>query len=158
MSRATRVKSRMVGAYETDGTTITDKNDELGGLTLTTADADDAFISFQQAREGGVKDYTVGGTIPHDYSATSLYMRMRTDPGAEIQLLYSPYGNTAPSVAQPLELWTCTMDMPNAAIAGVDEATKAPKATPTLTIAWPCTADPEIITDPTDLPGTFTAP
>lgn len=139
------VKSRFIGVYEDTGGTNTDKSDELAALTLTPGDADGGFLSFAAARAGGVKDYTVGGTLPQDYSATSLYMRMRTNPGEEITLVYAPYGNDVPTVDKPHELWPVAMDLPNATLAGT-EATTSPNAVPVVEVSWPCTADPTIIT------------
>lgn len=139
------VKNRFIGVYEDTGVTNTDVSDQLSALKLTPSDADGGFLSFKKAREGGVKDYTVGGTLPQDYSATSLYMRMRTNPGDPLTLVYAPYGNETPTVAQPHELWPVTMDIPNADLAGGESST-SPNAVPTVEVAWPCTADPTILT------------
>ena len=141
------VKSRFIGVYEDTGVVNTDISSQLSNLELVPSDADGGFLSFAAARAGGVKDYTVNGTIPQDYSATALYMRMRQTPGDDLVLVYAPYGNAEPSVAQPHELWPVTMDIPNSALAGT-AATTSPNAVPVVEVSWPCTADPEIITAP----------
>lgn len=140
------VKSRFIGVYE-DGAVLTDLAPQLSKLELVPSDADGGFVSFAAARAGGVKDYTAQGTIPQDYAATSLYMRMRTTPGDDLVLVYAPYGNAEPTVAQPHELWPVTMDLPNSVIAGGESST-SPNAVPVVEVAWPCTADPTIVTAP----------
>lgn len=140
------VKSRFIGVYE-DDVVLTDLAAQLSKLELVPSDADGGFLSFQAARAGGVKDYTVQGTIPQNYDATALYMRMRQTPGDALVLVYAPYGNAEPTVAQPHEYWPVTMDIPNATLAG-GEATTSPNAVPVVEVAWPCTADPTIVTAP----------
>lgn len=140
------VKNRFIGVYE-DDVVLTSLAAQLSKLELVPSDADGAFVSFEAARAGGVKDHTVQGTIPQDYSATSLYMRMRQNPGDDLVLVYAPYGNVEPTVDKPHEYWPVTMDIPNATLAGGESST-SPNAVPVVEVAWPCTADPTIVTAP----------
>lgn len=138
-----QVRVRLI-AISVDGV---DKSGDASSAIIESAAADAGFQSFEAARSGGVRDYTVGLTIAEDHSAGSLWSLMYDSPGTEVDFVYTPYFGSVISADTPVYNATAVVMEPDGSIMG-GESNPAPGATATVEVVWPLTGKPVRDTTP----------
>jgi len=136
-----RVTPRLI-SLEVDGV---DRSDEVSKAIITAGAADTDFMSFLQARSGGSRAYTLNMTIAQDHASGTLWDLIWTGAGTEVDGVYAPYGNIAPSTTQPHYGFTAVVSEPDGDFLGA-EATNVASAVAVVEVAWELTGKPTKIT------------
>lgn len=136
-----RVKPRLI-SLEVGGT---DRSDEISVAKITSNPGDADFLSFEDARSGGNRDYALEMTIAQDHVSGTLWDLIWTGAGTEVAGSYAPYGNALPSVAQPHYDFTAKVVEPDGDFLG-GEATDSTTAVATISVVWPLTGKPSKVT------------
>jgi hypothetical protein len=136
-----RVSPRLI-SLEVDGD---DRSDEISKAVIKSAKSAADFMSFLEARSGGARDYTLELTIAQDHASGTLWNLIWTGAGTEVDGVYAPYGNLAPSVAQPHYAITVKVSEPDGDMFGA-EADESTTAVATIEVAWALTGRPVPIT------------
>ena len=122
-----------------------DRSDEVSKAVITAAASDSDFMSFLAARSGGSRDYTLDMTIAQDHASGTLWDLIWTGAGTEIDGVYAPYGNEAPTIAQPHYGFTAVVSEPDGDFLGA-EATDSTSAVAVVEVSWKLTGKPTKIT------------
>ena len=136
-----RVTPRLI-ALEVDGD---DRSDEVAKAVITSAPAESDFLTFAEARAGGGRDYVLAMTIAQDHASGTLWDLIWTGAGTEVAGTYAPYGNAAPTVAQPHYDFTATVAEPDGDFLG-GEANSSTTAVATVEVEWALNAKPTKVT------------
>lgn len=140
MARVTpRLISLKVGAV--------DRSDEISTFTINAGAADNAFVTFADAKNGGKRDYTASLRVAQDHASATLWDLVWTLPGSEIAGIYAPHGNAVPSVLQPHFTFTAIVSEPDGTLLGA-EATADPSAVAVVDLVWKLKAKPVKVTAP----------
>lgn len=123
----------------------TDRSDEVSKAVISSAAADDGFLSFLAARSGGERDYTLEMTIAQDHASGTLWDLIWTGNGTEIDGTYAPYGNAEASATQPHYDFTAVVSEPDGDFLGA-EANSSTKAVATVDVKWALTGKPVKVT------------
>lgn len=117
----------------------TDFSDSSSVATIASAAGASDFVSFQAARNGGNRDYTLNITAGQDLAASSLWYMTYSQTGQDIDCILKPYGNDdAPSEDQPWVKTTATISEPNGDWIG-GAADPSTTARQTFQVSWSCT-------------------
>lgn len=82
--------------------TSTNYGDDIKVWAIEADDADDSNLTFYDAQQGLVKEYTVTVTAVVSNATGSLYEYLWANPGATFsELLIAPHGNTTATTTQP---------------------------------------------------------
>ncbi len=131
---------------EIDGETV---EAECSKAVITSAEGEADFTSFEDARNGGARDYGLNIVLQQDAATGSLWSKIWDEAGQDVPFVVKPYGNlTAPSEAQPWFEGIATVTEPDGDFLG-GEANKSNTAKMTTEVTWPCLARPDKITVPT---------
>lgn len=122
-----------------------DRSDEISKAIITAGASDSDFMSFLAARSGGTRDYTLSMTIAQDHASGTLWDLIWTGAGTEVEGIYAPYGNVAPSTSQPHYSFVAVVSEPDGDFLGA-EATDSTSAVAVIEVAWELTAKPTKIT------------
>lgn len=136
-----RVKPRLI-ALEVSGT---DRSNEVSKAVITSAASDADFMSFEEARSGGARDYALDMTIAQDHASGTLWDLIWTGAGTEVTGVYAPYGNEDPTVSQPHYGFTAKVAEPDGDFLGA-EADDSTTAVATVEVSWALTGKPTKIT------------
>lgn len=123
----------------------TDRSNEISKSVITSAPADSDFMTFEEARQGGARDYALNMTIAQDHASDTLWDLIFTGAGTDVDGVYAPYGNTTPSPTQPHYSFTATVKEPDGDFLG-GEATDSNRAVATVEVSWPLTGKPVKVT------------
>lgn len=137
----TRVNPRLI-SLDVDSV---DRSDEVSKAVITSAKADDSFLSFLAARSGGERDYALAMTIAQDHASATLWDLVWTGVGTEVDGVYAPYGNEIPSDSQPHYEFTAVVAEPDGDFLG-GEANSSTKAVATVDVTWALTGKPTKVT------------
>jgi hypothetical protein len=118
-------------------------------VSLSAADTDADFITFQDAASGGSKTHTLNFTAAQDMGPGSLWRLQLLSAGATIPVLVNPYGVTTASDTTPFYSGSVVIPKFDGDYLGGD-ADKSSTAKFTFDGAWDFTADPVLVTS-----GTF---
>jgi len=118
---------------------------EVSKAVITAGDADAGFVSFAAAAAGGGRDYKLALTFVQDASAGSLWSRVWTAAGSDVDVVVRPYGNATPTADQPHFTGTVTISEPDGDLLG-GEANASPSARFTTEVEWVFTAKPTKVT------------
>jgi hypothetical protein len=132
-----KVKPRLI-ALDVEGV---DRSDEVSKAVIAAAAADSDFTSFAAARGGGSRQYALNMTIAQDHAAATLWDLIWTGAGTDVDGVYAPYGNEAPSAAQPHYGFTATVSEPDGDYLGA-EANSSTTAVATVEVSWALTGKP----------------
>ncbi len=119
----------------------TDRSGEVSKAVISSAESDSDFLSFQDARSGGGRDYKLEMTIAQDHATDTLWDLIWTGAGTEVDGIYAPYGNAVASATEPHYTFTAVVAEPDGTLMGA-EANKSPSAVATVDVAWKLTAKP----------------
>lgn len=122
-----------------------DRSDEVSKAEIKAAPGDTGFLSFAAARAGGGRDYALDMTIAQDHASDTLWDLIWTGAGTEVAGVYSPYGNTTPTVSQPHFGFTAIVAEPDGRLLG-GEANISTTAVATIDVTWKLLAKPTKIT------------
>jgi hypothetical protein len=122
-----------------------DRSNEVSVVKITSAAADSDFMSFEEARSGGSREYVLAMTIAQDHASATLWDLIWTGSGTEVSGTYSPYGNALPSVSQPHYDFTAVVSEPEGDFLGA-EATDSTTAVATIEVEWKLTGKPTKVT------------
>ncbi|HEY9415283.1 MAG TPA: hypothetical protein VIQ30_11020 [Pseudonocardia sp.] len=118
---------------------------EVSVAKFTSGEADSDFVTFEQAAQGGGRQYNFEGTMVQDGVADSLWDLFFTAPGSEVEVTIAPYGNATPSPSQPHFTATCVVKEPDGDMIG-GEADVSTTARMVAEVVWPCLAKPVRVT------------
>lgn len=76
--------------------------DDCKEWEITSDDKDDSDLTFAEAQAGNVKVYTLKLTALVSFDPTSLWMYLWNNPGAEVNVILAPKGNTVTAAGKPL--------------------------------------------------------
>lgn len=122
-----------------------DQTPSVSNARITTAAADNDFVSFADAAAGGARQYALAGTAVQDTATDSIWDQIWTSAGTDVAFLLKPYGNATASVGQPHFSGNCTIQEPDGDLLGGD-ANASVTAKFTLDFSFPCTAKPTKVT------------
>ena len=122
-----------------------DRSNEVSQAEITSAASDRDFMSFAEARAGGARDYALVMTIAQDHASSTLWDLIWTGAGTLVDGVYAPYGNAAPSVAQPHYAFEAKVSEPDGTFLGA-EANDSTTAVATVQVTWSLTAKPTKVT------------
>lgn len=136
-----RVRPRLI-SLEVDGT---DRSNEVSKAVITSNPTDADFMSFEEARSGGGRDYALDMTIAQDHATATLWDLTWTGAGTLVDGVYAPYGNETPSPAQPHYGFEAKVAEPDGDYLGA-EATDALTGVAVIEVSWALTSKPTKIT------------
>lgn len=110
---------------------------EITSADVSGAAADGDTVTFQEADQGGGRDYTLNLTLLQDAAASSLWSMIFDTPGTEVTVTLMPYGNALATATEPHFTVTATVTEPDGVMIG-GAANASPTARQTITAAWPC--------------------
>ena len=122
-----------------------DRSGEVAKAVITSAAADSDFVTFEDARSGGAREYALDMTIAQDHASSTLWDLIWTGAGDEVDGVYAPYGNTTPTTGQPHYTFTAIVSEPDGTFLGGD-ATNSQTAVATIDVSWKLTAKPTKVT------------
>jgi hypothetical protein len=129
---------------EIDGTAYTA---QASNVRITSGESDSDFMTFEEAAQGGSRDYALAITLTQDMATGSLWRMIFDNAGDDVPYLVSPYGNAIPSGSEPHAEGVCTITEPDGDFLG-GEANKSNTARMTIEVVFPCTAKPTLVTTP----------
>lgn len=122
-----------------------DRSGEVGKAEITSAASDTGFLTFDEARSGGGRDYALVMTVAQDHASSTLWSAIWDDAGDKVTGVYAPYGNEEPSESQPHYEFEAEIREPDGTLMG-GEATTANRAVASIEVTWPLTSKPTKIT------------
>lgn len=123
----------------------TDYTAQVSKATITSAEADSDFVTFDDAAKGGARQYNLEFTAAQDLAADSLWDQVFSNAGATVAFLLKPYGNAVASVDQPHISGNAVISEPDGDFIG-GEANSSATAKMTFDCSWVCTAKPTRVT------------
>lgn len=125
----------------------TDVSNEVSKAVITSNPSDADFMSFEEARSGGSRDYALEMVIAQDHASGTLWDTIWTGAGTLVTGTYAPYGNAVASASEPHYDFEAKVAEPDGEFLGA-EATDALTAVATVEVSWALTAKPTKVTAP----------
>lgn len=122
-----------------------DKSAEISKAVITSAAASSDFMSFTDARSGGLREYALEMTIAQDHASATLWDTVWTGAGTQVPGVYAPYGNATPTDDQPHYTFTAVVSEPDGDFLGA-EADDSTTAVATIDVSWKLTGKPVKVT------------
>jgi hypothetical protein len=88
------------------GTAFVAGGDDTKSWEITSDDKDDSDLTFWEAAQGQVKDYTLKLTGIVSFDVASLWMFLWANPGADVEVKLGPKGNSVAAAGKPLLTFT----------------------------------------------------
>jgi hypothetical protein len=136
-----RVSPRLISLDVDDA----DRSGEVSKAVITSSPSSSDFLSFEDARSGGARDYALNMVIAQDHASDTLWDLIWTGAGTSVDGVYAPYGNETPSATQPHYEFTATVKEPDGDFLG-GEASDSTTAVATIEVNWPLDAKPTKVT------------
>lgn len=111
---------------------------EISNCRFTSAAGDSDFTTFEDAANGGGRQYQLVGTAGQDPAADSFWDLVYSQVGADLPVTLMPEGNAIPSPTQPHFTSTATISEPDGDFIG-GEANASTTAKFTFDFAFDCT-------------------
>lgn len=138
-----------MAAIGTRKLTVTIDGDEVApqvsAVAVNSAETDSDFVSFADAAAGGGRDYVLAMTMVQDAAADSLWDRIWSAAGTDVDVTVRPYGNAVASATEPHFTGTVTIREPDGTLLG-GEADASNTARFTTEVEWPFLAKPTRVT------------
>lgn len=112
-----------------------DRSDEVAKCEIHSAAASSDFVTFEAARTGGGRDYTLQMTVAEDHATGTIMTMILDEPGTEVAGIYAPYGNAVATVAEPHWTFTAIVTEPDGKLLGA-EADSSVSARSKLDVVW----------------------
>lgn len=123
----------------------TDYTAQVSNCRITSGDADSDFTTFEDAANGGAREYRLEFTAVQDPAADSLWDQIWTAAGTTVAVVIAPNGGTAPSPTQPHFTGNVVITEPDGDLLG-GEANKSNSARFTFDASWVFEAKPTRVT------------
>lgn len=75
--------------------------DHCKSYELTSEDRDDSDLTFAEAAEGLLAEFTLAVTSVIDFAADSWWTFLFENPGQDVEVIVGPHGNVTPTVDKP---------------------------------------------------------
>lgn len=118
---------------------------EVSKAVITSNDAGSDFTTFEDAANGGAREYRLEFTGVQDPIAGSLWDKVWTAAGTDVAFILDPVGGGAASPANPMFEGTVTITEPDGDLIG-GSADSSTSARFTFDCAWVCDGKPERVT------------
>lgn len=119
----------------------TDYSDSVSDVRVVAGESDADFVSFEEARNGGARMYTLTMTLKQDSAAASLWYMAWANAGTEVDVEVWPNGGTVESATTPKFTGTVVVTEPDGDFLG-GEADRSTKKFFTSEFEWEFTAKP----------------
>lgn len=100
-SAAIRGNTGIFATFKTGIGAAVEFDADLKKVEIDSEDKDDSDLTFREAAEGDLKDFTLKVAGIQSTAAGSLWRFLWDNPGAVITVLYGPHGNAVVSPEQP---------------------------------------------------------
>lgn len=127
----------------------TEHTAEVSKCEITAGKADSDFTSFEDAANGGAREYALNLTARQDTGSASLWRYLWDNPGDSVAVKVNPGGNATATVEDPHFSGNVTITEPDGTLLG-GEANSSTSARMTFEVSWVFEARPVEITT-----GTF---
>jgi hypothetical protein len=121
----------------------TDYSDSVSDVRVVAGESDADFVSFEEARNGGARMYTLAMTLKQDSAAASLWYMAWANAGAEVDVEVWPNGGSTAAVDTPLFTGTVIVTEPDGDFLG-GEADRSTKKYFTTEFEWEFTDKPDL--------------
>jgi len=118
---------------------------KISNGSVTAADSQNSFVTFEDAAAGGLKDWFLNLTLAQDAATGALWRKIWDETGTDVPFELRPYGNATPTATEPHFTGTATISLPDGDVLGGD-ADADPTAVQTVTVQWKCLAKPTLVT------------
>lgn len=132
-----RVTPRLI-ALEVDEE---DRSNEVSKVVISSTASDTDFLTFEAARSGGARDYSLDMTIAQDHASGTLWDLIWTGAGTEVDGIFAPYGNAVASASQPHYEFTAVVSEPDGDFLGA-EANESTSAVAVVEVSWKLVGKP----------------
>lgn len=122
-----------------------DVTPDVSTCEIHSGETDADFVSFAQAASGGGRDYSLHLTFVQDAASGSLWDRIWSHAGEDVDVIVRPYGNATPTAEQPHFTGTVTIVEPDGVILG-GEADASTTQRFTVDVEWLFTEKPTRVT------------
>lgn len=122
-----------------------DYTPQVSNVRITSGESDSDFVTFEDANNGGARDYALAITLAQDAATGTLWSEIFDSAGTDVAYTVMPYGNAVASAIEPHFEGTCTISEPDGDLLG-GEANKSNTARMTVEVTFPCTAKPTRVT------------
>ena len=116
-------------------------NASISSSKITSAAADNSFVTFNDAASGGARVYTLNFTAGADYAASTLWDQVFSNAGTTVACVLNPYGVTTFAAATPGFNFNAVVSEPDGDFIGAD-ADPSVTAVSQFACAWVLTAKP----------------
>jgi len=118
---------------------------QVTNVRITSAESDSDTVTFADAASGGARDYKLAMTLLQDAATGSLWREVWDNAGDTVPFTIAPYGNAAPSAAEPHFQGSAVIKEPDGDLLG-GEANASTSAKFSIEVEWDCTAKPVPVT------------
>lgn len=118
---------------------------EVSTIKITSAAAESDFITFEEAAQGGKRDYKLVLVAKQDHETGTIWDQVWSNAGSTIAGVYRPHGNEVPSTTQPHFGFNAIISEPEGDFLGA-EADPSPSGVATIEVEWALTGKPTKIT------------
>ena len=123
----------------------TEHTAEISRCQIVSGAADSDFTSFEDAANGGAREYALEVTMTQDMASTSLWRYIWTQAGQSLGVKVNPYGNATATVTEPHYTGNVTIVEPDGVLIG-GEANSSTSARMTVEVRWVFAAKPVEVT------------
>lgn len=120
---------------------------QVSKAAFRSAPTESDFVSFEDAANGGARDYFLDVIAMQDAATGSFWDLVWSQAGAELPVTVMPYGNAAASAGEPHFTATVVVQEPDGDLLG-GEANRSTSARQKIEVSWPCLAKPVKDTTP----------
>lgn len=129
--------------------TLTIGGDEVAAQTskavITSGASESDLTTFAEAAAGGARDYKLALACVQDLAADTVWDTIWTASGTSVACVLKPYGNAAPSVAQPHFTFNAIVSEPDGDFLG-GEANSAASGRMAFEVEWAIIGKPVKVT------------
>lgn len=118
---------------------------QVSRSVVTSGAADSDFLTFEDAANGGARQYNLEFTAVQDVTTGTVWDKIWTAAGTEVACTLMPHGNATPSVTEPHYEFTAVVTEPDGDFLG-GEANVSTTARFTFEGVWPLMAKPVKVT------------
>jgi hypothetical protein len=118
---------------------------QVSNLRIAGAAADADFTSFEDAKNGGAREYHLVGTAAQDIAEDTIWDKIWTASGTTVPVIIKPAGGTTASPTQPHFTGNVTIVEPDGDLLG-GEANASKTAKFTIDFDWTFDAKPTKVT------------
>lgn len=118
---------------------------QVSSARVTSGESDSDFVTFADAAAGGAREYRLEFTAVQDAETGTLWDEVFSNAGDTVPVLLKPYGNSAPTTAEPHFSMSAIISEPDGDLIG-GEANASATAAMTIECSWALTGKPVKVT------------